>query len=190
MVQSLERVCAQTGYPSTIRVDNGSEFISRDLDLWAYANNVTVDFSRPGKPTDNGFIEAFNGKLRAECLSERQIEARAPTERGPLPLWVRLTRAAENHNGLVRILTDWLSETAGLGPACSFREPDLAALVRAATRLHEDRSTPVATRAACYTSGASEDPAKPASASCSGSGRSRKDSIPKAARNVSVVTKV
>ncbi len=56
-------------YPKTIRVDNGSEFISRDLDLWAYANDVTLDFSRPGKPTDNGFIEAFKSKLRAECLN-------------------------------------------------------------------------------------------------------------------------
>lgn len=69
VVQTLERVCRQIGYPRTIRVDNGSEFISRDLDLWAYANDVTLDFSRPGKPTDNGFIEAFNSKLRAECLN-------------------------------------------------------------------------------------------------------------------------
>jgi putative transposase len=45
-----------------------SESISRDLDLWAYANAVTLEFSRPGKPTHNGFIEAFNSKLRAECL--------------------------------------------------------------------------------------------------------------------------
>lgn len=59
----------KTGYPKTIRVNNGSEFISRDLDLWAYANNVTLDFSRPGKPTDNGFIEAFNSKLRSECMN-------------------------------------------------------------------------------------------------------------------------
>ena len=56
VVQTLERVCRQIGYPKTIRVDNGSEFISRDLDLWAYANAVTLDFSRSGKPTDNGFI--------------------------------------------------------------------------------------------------------------------------------------
>ncbi|HBZ44076.1 MAG TPA: IS3 family transposase, partial [Maritimibacter sp.] len=69
VVQTLERVCERIGYPKTIRVDNGSEFISRDLDLWAYANDVTLDFSRPGKPTDNGFIEAFNSKLRAECLN-------------------------------------------------------------------------------------------------------------------------
>ena len=69
VVQTLERVCGRIGYPKTIRVDNGSEFVSRDLDLWAYANDVTLDFSRPGKPTDNGFIEAFNSKLRAECLN-------------------------------------------------------------------------------------------------------------------------
>ncbi|WP_305972545.1 MULTISPECIES: integrase core domain-containing protein, partial [unclassified Mameliella] len=69
VVQTLEGVCGGIGYPNTIRVDNGSEFISRDLDLWAYANEVTLDFSRPGKPTDNGFIEAFNSKLRSECLN-------------------------------------------------------------------------------------------------------------------------
>ena len=59
----------RAGYPRTIRVNNGSEFISRDLDFWAYANNVTLDFSRPGKPTNNGFIEAFNSKLRVESLN-------------------------------------------------------------------------------------------------------------------------
>ena len=50
-------------------MDQGSEFVSRDLDLRAYANNVTLDFSRPGKPTDNAFIEAFNSKVRSECLN-------------------------------------------------------------------------------------------------------------------------
>ncbi|MDA0652717.1 MAG: IS3 family transposase, partial [Proteobacteria bacterium] len=69
VVQTLERVCGQVGYPKTIRVDQGSEFISRDMDLWAYQKGVTLDFSRPGKPTDNAFIEAFNGRLRAECLN-------------------------------------------------------------------------------------------------------------------------
>ncbi|TCU32301.1 integrase-like protein [Rhizobium azibense] len=52
VVQTLERVCRQVGYPASIRVDNGSEFISRDLDLWAYHKGVMLDFSRPGKPTD------------------------------------------------------------------------------------------------------------------------------------------
>jgi putative transposase len=53
----------------SIRVDQGSEFVSRDLDLWAYQRDVTLDFSRPGKPTVNAFIESFNGKFRAECLN-------------------------------------------------------------------------------------------------------------------------
>lgn len=69
VVQSLERACSRIGYPKTIRVDQGTEFVSRDLDLWAYTNGVTLDFSRPGKPTDNAFIEAFNGRFRVECLN-------------------------------------------------------------------------------------------------------------------------
>ena len=68
-LRPFEGVCAGTGYPKTIRVDQGSEFVSRDLDLWAYAKGVTLDFSQPGKPTDNAFIEAFNGRPRAECLN-------------------------------------------------------------------------------------------------------------------------
>jgi putative transposase len=69
VVEALERACAPSSYPKVIRVDQGSEFVSRDLDLWAYSRGVTLDFSRPGKPTDNAFIEAFNGRLRAECLN-------------------------------------------------------------------------------------------------------------------------
>ena len=55
--------------PERIQVDNGSEFISKDFDKWAYENKVTLDFSRPGKPTDNPFIESFNGSFRDECLN-------------------------------------------------------------------------------------------------------------------------
>ena len=65
MAKTLERVCGDIGYPKTICVDQGSGFISRDLDLWAYAKDVTLDFSIPGKATDN----AFNGRFRTECLN-------------------------------------------------------------------------------------------------------------------------
>jgi len=65
---SIRRSRRRVGYPGTSRVDHGSEFFPRDLDLWAYANDVTLDFSRLGKPTDNAFIEAFNGRFRTECL--------------------------------------------------------------------------------------------------------------------------
>jgi putative transposase len=46
-----------------------SSYTRRILDLWAYHNQVTMEFSRPGKATDHGHIESFNGSLRDECLN-------------------------------------------------------------------------------------------------------------------------
>jgi putative transposase len=70
VAEVLQRLASLRALPRTIRVDNGPEFISKALDQWAYLNGVELDFSRPGKPTDNAFIEAFNGRLREECLNE------------------------------------------------------------------------------------------------------------------------
>ena len=72
MSGSGRSIGGQAGFPKAIRVDQGTEFVSRDLDLWAYHRGVTLDFSRPGKPTDNAFIESFNGKFRAE-MSKRAL---------------------------------------------------------------------------------------------------------------------
>jgi putative transposase len=58
------------GLPQVIVVDNGPEFISKALDLWALENKVRLKFIAPGKPTQNAFIESFNGKFRDECLNE------------------------------------------------------------------------------------------------------------------------
>lgn len=99
VVQTLERVCRAGGYPSTIRVDNGSEFISRDLDLWAYAKDVTLDFSRPGRPTDNGFIEAFNSKLRSECLNAHWFMSIADS-REKLDTWRRDYNEVRPHSAI------------------------------------------------------------------------------------------
>lgn len=55
--------------PKKIQTDNGSEFISKEMDRWAYENKVTMHYSRPGKPTDNPYIESFNGSFRDECLN-------------------------------------------------------------------------------------------------------------------------
>ena len=66
----LRDVGAHRGLPRRISVDNGTDFTSRALDAWAYWNHVQLDFSRPGKPGDNCLIEAFNGSLRRECLSQ------------------------------------------------------------------------------------------------------------------------
>ncbi|MDB4540607.1 IS3 family transposase, partial [bacterium] len=70
VVSVLERVACHRKLPKSVRVDNGTELRSKVLDQWAHSNGVTLDFSRPGKPTDNAFIESFNGSVRAECLNE------------------------------------------------------------------------------------------------------------------------
>ena len=69
VVNVLQRVTAERGKPKRIYYDNGSKFAGRSVDLWDYANQVTLEFSRPGKPTDNAFIESFNDSLRDECLN-------------------------------------------------------------------------------------------------------------------------
>jgi putative transposase len=50
-------------------VDNGSEFYSKEMDRWAYWHGVKLEFIRPGKPTENGYVESFHGRLRDECLN-------------------------------------------------------------------------------------------------------------------------
>jgi|TARA_Y100000815_G_scaffold243119_1_gene240437 putative transposase len=69
VIDELDRLARIRGKPRSIRVDNGPEFSGRLLDQWAYLNKVELDFSRPGKPTDNAYIEAFNSRLRQECLN-------------------------------------------------------------------------------------------------------------------------
>ena len=69
VIQILENVCDFEGAPKFITVDNGPEFICLALDKWASQKGIKLHFSRPGKPTDNAFIESFNGKVRDEFLN-------------------------------------------------------------------------------------------------------------------------
>jgi putative transposase len=69
VVRVLNHVKSRRGSPQFLFCDNGSEFTGQAMDLWAHQNHVRIDFSRPGKPTDNAFIESFNGTFRSECLS-------------------------------------------------------------------------------------------------------------------------
>lgn len=84
VVEVLEMLRETIGLPRTIVVDNGTEFTSRAMLNWALDNNVNLHFIAPGKPTQNAFIESFNGRLRAECLNlnwfEDLTEARAKLE--------------------------------------------------------------------------------------------------------------
>jgi putative transposase len=69
IVSTLNNLKQNRRIPGVITVDNGGEFISKQLDAWAYASGVKLDFIRPGKPVDNAYIESFNGRLRDECLN-------------------------------------------------------------------------------------------------------------------------
>jgi putative transposase len=69
VVECLEGVAELRGYPQSITLDNGTEFCSRAVDGWAYRKGVKLEFIRPGRPAENGFIESFNGRLRDECLN-------------------------------------------------------------------------------------------------------------------------
>jgi Transposase and inactivated derivatives len=75
VVTVLNRLTAQRGAPTRLLCDNGSEFCSQIVDLWAYQHHVRIDFSRPGKPTDNAHVESFNATLRRECLNVHWFES-------------------------------------------------------------------------------------------------------------------
>ena len=105
VVRVLQRLRQQRGAPQALFCDNGSEFTSQALDLWAYHSQVTIDFSRPGKPTDNAFVESFNGTLRSECLDAHWFSGLADA---------------------TRLIEDWRREYNGSRPhrALGDRSPD------------------------------------------------------------------
>ena len=73
VVDALQRLALSRALPKAITVDHGTEFTSKSLDEWAWNHNVKLDFIRPGKPTENAFIESFNGRLRDECLNANEF---------------------------------------------------------------------------------------------------------------------
>ena len=109
---TLERVTHELGYPETIRLDNGPEFISKELDLWAFVHGVTLDFSRPGKPTDNAFIESLNGKFRAECLNANWFLS-LDEARGKCETWRRDQNEVRPHSAIGNLVPASLHRAAG-----------------------------------------------------------------------------
>lgn len=77
VVETLNRLVKERGAPKYLFADNGAEFTGTLMDLWAYHHGVRIDFSRPGKPTDNAYIESFNGSFRDECLNLHWFETLA-----------------------------------------------------------------------------------------------------------------
>ena len=99
MTQVLSRIRAQRSTPKTLFCDNGTEFTSQAMDLWAYQAGVQIDFSRPGKPTDNAYVESFNGTLRAECLDAHWFTTLAEAKH-VIETWRREYNESRPHRAL------------------------------------------------------------------------------------------
>jgi putative transposase len=96
---ALSVVVAERGAPISITVDNGTEFYSRAMEAWAYQYGVQLDFIRPGRPVENGYIESFNGRLRDECLNVQVFFALADV-REKLELWRQDYNQVRPHSSL------------------------------------------------------------------------------------------
>ena len=99
VVDVLTRLALEGRKPKTISMDNGPEFTSKRLDQWAYLNGVEMDFSRPGKPTDNAMIEALNGRFRQECLNENWFLSLEDAEE-KVESWRRYYNEVRPHSSL------------------------------------------------------------------------------------------
>ena len=100
--QLLDVLVARHGKPEAITFDNGSEFTSRHFDAWAYQHGIAIDYIMPGKPTQNGYIESFNGRLREECMSTSWFGSLAEAQAG-LDAWVRDYNEVRPHSALANL---------------------------------------------------------------------------------------
>lgn len=102
VIRVLEQLAKAHGLPRAITVDNGPEFTGKILHDWAQKHGVKLNFTTPGKPTQNAFIESFNGKFRNECLNGHWFttlnEARLLIER-----WRQEYNQIRPHSSLGRI---------------------------------------------------------------------------------------
>ena len=118
---ALEPLVHYRGAPQAITVDNGSEFASRALDVWAYQHGVQLVFIHPGKPVENSYIESFNGRLRDECLNVEVFFSLADARR-KLECWRDDYNRYRPHSALkdrtpAEVAAKWLSRTPGVPEA-------------------------------------------------------------------------
>lgn len=113
VVRTMNRLKQQGRTPKLLCCDNGSEFSGQAMDLWAYQNGVKIDFSRPGKPTDNAFVESFNGTFRDECLNVHWFET-LPEAKQLIEAWRQEYNESRPHRALEdRTPSEFASEYAG-----------------------------------------------------------------------------
>jgi putative transposase len=99
VVEQMKRLGKLRGLPESITTDNGSEFAGQAMDAWAHQVGVKLDFIRPGRPVQNGYIESFNGRLRDECLNG-EIFFNLTDAREKLEDWRRDYNQKRPHSGL------------------------------------------------------------------------------------------
>ncbi len=98
----LDQAACFRGYPQSIRTDNGPEFTSKALFAWAERHHVRHLLIQPGKPTQNGYIESFNGKFRDECLNDHWFTT-LPQAREVIADWRRDYNEVRPHSSCGRI---------------------------------------------------------------------------------------
>ncbi len=123
MVKVVERVRREIGLSATTRGHQGTEFISRDVDLLADQRGVTLDFSPAGKPTANAFIDAFNGRFRAECLNVHWFLSLAGT-REKLEHWRRYDNEERPHGAIGQKMPIVLPEPRWRNQAATVSKPE------------------------------------------------------------------
>jgi len=112
VVAVLNRLAAQRQAPKYLFVDNGTEFSGRLLDLWAYHWKARIDFSRPGKPTDNCYVETFNGSLRDECLNVHWFET-IEDAKAIIEAWRRDYNETRPHTALKDVAPEEYARNSG-----------------------------------------------------------------------------
>jgi putative transposase len=113
VAELLDRA-AKGRLPAVITADNGSEFTSKALDAWAFSKGVKLDFTTPGKPTENGFVESFQGRFRDECLNVEVFDDLNDARR-KIRAWRQDYNAVRPHSALGNLspkeyLQKWRSE--------------------------------------------------------------------------------
>lgn len=99
VVEILESLRRQGRKPKVIVVDNGPEFRSKAMQAWCTKHHVELYFIEPGKPTQNAFIESFNGRFREECL-DRNLFENLDHARLFIAAWKREYENVRPHSGL------------------------------------------------------------------------------------------
>jgi len=120
VAEALDHAIQERGKPASITVDNGSEFAGKVMDTWSDLHKVQLAFIRPGKPTENAFVESFNGRLRAECLNVELFRSMAEVH-GKLAVWRQDFNHVRPHTTIGNLTPMEFAHRQSRGPSPSAR---------------------------------------------------------------------